>query len=196
MDHSATQLFQHQARYNQRANEEMFRVLAQLTDRALKRDAGSWFGSIHGILNHLIITDINWLRRFRALSPNSTVLSDMALDPPNLSWDSDLHDNFQDLSRNRASIDVLICDWFEEFPETRYGDTFEYQDSAGTFLSAAAGTAFTFLFTHQAHHRGQVSQVLDTLGLPNNMADNIAYLEMQSGPRQDCAQNERGGCKT
>jgi len=40
-----------------------------------------------------------------------------------------------------------------------------------------AGQAFEFLFLHQTHHRGQISQILDTLGLPNNLADNAAYLE-------------------
>jgi uncharacterized damage-inducible protein DinB len=40
-----------------------------------------------------------------------------------------------------------------------------------------AASAFEFLFVHQTHHRGQVSQILDRLGLPNNVADNAAFLE-------------------
>jgi uncharacterized damage-inducible protein DinB len=40
-----------------------------------------------------------------------------------------------------------------------------------------AGAAFEFLFLHQTHHRGQISQILDAMGLPNNLADNVAYLE-------------------
>jgi uncharacterized damage-inducible protein DinB len=103
-------------------------------------------------------------------------LSDPALDPPNLSWEHDLHDDFSGLSMSRATVDDRIVDWFDEFPDTRYGDTFDYRDSAGEFQSATAGTAFMFLFTHQVHHRGQLSQILDSLGLPNNVADNIAYL--------------------
>jgi uncharacterized damage-inducible protein DinB len=47
----------------------------------------------------------------------------------------------------------------------------------GTPRSALAGQAFEFLFLHQIHHRGQISQILDTLGQPNNLADNAAYLE-------------------
>ena len=45
------------------------------------------------------------------------------------------------------------------------------------FLDNDRGQAFEFLFVHQIHHRGQVSQVLDLLGLPNNFADNVAFLE-------------------
>lgn len=172
-----SQLFQCQARYNARANREMFAVLSQFTEKARHRDTGSWFGSIHGILNHLIVTDINWLRRFRALSPNSEVLADPGLDPPNLSWDHDLHDDFRSLSDTRAHVDARIIDWFDEFPARRSTYTFEYQDSAGTYRSASAGGAFAFLFTHQIHHRGQISQILDERGLANNLADNVAFLE-------------------
>ena len=42
---------------------------------------------------------------------------------------------------------------------------------------AVAGEAFEFLFIHQTHHRGQISQILDEMGLSNNLADNAAYIE-------------------
>ena len=49
--------FQNLARYNERANREMYQILAALTDKARKKEAGSWFGSIHEILNHLNFAD-------------------------------------------------------------------------------------------------------------------------------------------
>jgi uncharacterized damage-inducible protein DinB len=169
--------FQHSARYNAWANQQMFAVLAKLTGRARRRDVGSWFGSIHGLLNHIIICDINWLRRFRALDPDSAVLSDPCLDPPNLSWEHDLHADFTGLRESRAAVDEKICAWLDAFPATQYGAVFSYQDSVGTVRKAVTGQAFQFLFLHQNHHRGQISQILDTLGLPNNWGDNAAYLE-------------------
>lgn len=169
--------FKNLARYNQRANQEMYETLSKLTSRARRRDTGSWFGSIHSILNHLIICDLNWLKRYRALSPDSTVLTDPQLDPPNLSWNHDLHDHFADLWVDRAFVDRRILDWFSEFPASRYDAVFQYQDSAGNTRQAEAGKAFEFLFLHQTHHRGQISQILDSFGLPNNFADNVAFLE-------------------
>ena len=169
--------FQNAACYNQRANQEMFAILARLTGRARRRDVGAWFGSIHGVLNHVIICDINWLRRFRALDPASTVLSDPCLDPPNLSWKHDLHEDFNGLQESRVRVDQSLRAWFDAFPAAQYDRVFTYQDSVGTQREALAGQAFEFLFLHQIHHRGQVSQILDTLGLPNNWGDNGAYLE-------------------
>jgi uncharacterized damage-inducible protein DinB len=177
MTYAPQQIFQNLARYNARANREMVQHLAALTGRARRRDVGSWFRSIHGILNHVLICDINWLKRYRALAPGSPVLNDPRLDPPNLSWDHDLHDDFKDLAEHRAGVDGLIRAWFEACPASDYSEVFQYHDSVGTPRTAMAGQAFEFLFLHQTHHRGQISQLLDTFGLPNNLADNAAYLE-------------------
>jgi uncharacterized damage-inducible protein DinB len=176
MAYDIQHVFQNLARYNERANHEMYQILSVLTAGARKQEAGSWFGSIHGILNHLIVCDINWLKRYRALSPESPVLTDPRLDPPNLSWDHDLHDSFTGLRDDRIIVDERIRAWFEEFPASRYDEVFEYQDSKGSRQQAMAGAAFEFLFLHQTHHRGQISQILDTMGLANNFADNTAYL--------------------
>jgi len=179
MAYDTKQSFLNLARYNERVNREMFAVLAVLTGRARRQEAGSWFGSIHGILNHIIICDFNWLKRYRALSPESPVLNDPRLDPPNLSWEHDLHDNFAGLREDRTIVDERICAWVEEFPAARYDEDFEYQDSVGNLRHAKAGAAFEFLFLHQTHHRGQISQILDNMGLAHSFADNVAYLEGQ-----------------
>ena len=177
MGYDIKQSFFNLARYNERANQQMYEVLSVLTGRARKQATGSWFGSIHGILNHIIICDFNWLKRYRPLSPESAVLTDPRLDPPDLSWDHDLHDNFNDLREARVMVDERICAWFEEFPASRYGEVFEYLDSKGNRQQPTAAAAFEFLFLHQTHHRGQISQILDGMGISNNLADNMAYLK-------------------
>ena len=177
MTYTSGNVFLHLARYNRRANAEIFEVLAKLTDRALRRDAGSHFGSMWTLLNHIIIADMYWLNRFKPVYPDSVVLKDPLLSPPELSWDHDLREDFDGLRGQRSFVDGRIIAWFDECPEERYGQRFEYVDSAGKVRGALAGQAFEFLFLHQIHHRGQLSQMLDALGLPNNIADNGAFLE-------------------
>lgn len=165
------------ARYNTRANDEIFEAASRLTDQARRRDIGSWFTSLHGILNHALLCDIHWLRRYRALAPGSAALNDPCLDPPDLSWSRDLHADFAPFRAHRRAVDGRIEAWFEEFPESRYGEPFEYRDSSGSLQRVTeAAEAFDFLFIHQVHHRGQVSQVLDALGVPNSPADNLRFL--------------------
>jgi uncharacterized damage-inducible protein DinB len=163
--------------YKKRANAEMFGVLAKPTDKARRRDTGSWIGSIHRLVNHIIIADMHWLNWFKPVLNESNVLNDPLLSTARLSWQHDLCEDLVDLQHERRFVDDRIIAWFEECPEDRYGNSFQYLDSAGNLRSAVVGQAFEFLFVHQIHHRGQVSQVLDTLGLPNNFADNVTFLE-------------------
>lgn len=177
LEYGVSRTFMNLADYNRRANRELYEAAGSLTDPVRKRDTGGWFGSIHGILNHILVCDINWLKRFGPLSPDSAVLTDPRLSPPGLSWEHFLHEEFDEMRKTRSDIDGLIIAWFREFDSSRYGERFEYIDSRGATRPAVAGEAFEFLFLHQAHHRGQVGQILDYLGRPNNIADNEAYLE-------------------
>jgi hypothetical protein len=59
--------FGYLARYNRSANQQLIGYLAALPASELAKARGSYFGSIQGLLNHIITTDINWLRRFREL---------------------------------------------------------------------------------------------------------------------------------
>jgi len=176
VSYSSRAIFLKQAHYNAVANEELYEAVALLTTKGRRRDAGSWFGSVQGILNHVLVADLQWLRRFRALSPESAVLSTPGLFPEDLAWGRELHEDLVEMTDTRTKVDRFIADWFAEFPADRYGDSFEYTDSGGNVRPAIAAVAFQFLFVHQIHHRGQVSQILDELGLPNNPADNLAFI--------------------
>jgi uncharacterized damage-inducible protein DinB len=167
--------FRHASRYNAETNEAMYAALDALPGNALSADRGSYFGSLIGLLNHLIVTDIHWLDRYRALCPDAKSLSDGRLAAFPLSWEP-LSDNFSVLADRRPVVDDLICEWFDEFPEERYGESFTYRDSKGSMHQAIASRAFDFLFLHQAHHRGQISQVMDSLGVRHNFADNGEFL--------------------
>ena len=167
--------FRHAARYNAETNETMYRALGSLAPEELSADRGSYFGSLIGILDHIIVTDIHWLDRFRALSPDAEALADGRLAEFPLTWEP-LSGDFDVLAARRPVVDGLIRDWFGEFPEERYGETFAYQDSRGSMHETRAARAFDFLFFHQAYHRGQVSQIMDRLGIIHSFADNGEYL--------------------
>lgn len=179
MKNTGKDFFLHLAHYNKRANAELYNAVSVLTDKARKRRDTTWFGSIHGLLNHILVGDFYWLQRFRPIFSESRVLADDRLSPPELSWKGALREDFQELRREREFIDEQIIRWFQECPEDRYEATFEYSDSAGKPRSASAARAFQFLFVHQIHHRGQLAQALDSLGIPNNVADNGPFLESE-----------------
>ena len=165
---------EHLARFNAGSNRELYRILTQLTPGALVSDRGSWFGSLTGMLNHIIVTDIHWLDRFRPLDPEAAVFTDGRLGSFSLEW-KPLSEDFSVLSEGRRVVDDLISEWFVWFPEENYARDLSYLDSGGRTQSTTAARAFSFLFSHQNYHRGQISQVLDEIGLPNSFMDNLKY---------------------
>ena len=52
------------AAYNGWANERIYGVAAKLADADYRADRGAFFKSVHGTLNHLLVGDRIWMRRF------------------------------------------------------------------------------------------------------------------------------------
>ncbi len=170
--------FVHRSSWNRETNRAIYETLKGLTDKALAKDRGSWFGSLIGLLNHLIVTDIHWLDRFRPLATDAEVLIDGRLDTFSLEWKPLSHD-FDVLSEGRAVIDSLLCEWFTFYPETSFGTELDYEDSGGEIHTVTDYRAFDFLLMHENYHRGQISQILDEIGLPHSFADNGSFEELK-----------------
>lgn len=164
------------ARYNSAVNDKMYDIVAELPEEKRKRDVGAHFRSIHGILNHIIVSDYTWLRRFRSWHADSVVLSDPRIELPNLSWERDLYERFDELHSARKMLDVIMRSWIDELAESRYEEVVHYTDFAGRSREYIAWQAIDHVFNHQTHHRGQVSEVLDEMLVEHDYANLTAIL--------------------
>lgn len=57
--------------YNQWMNAKVYDAASKLTAAELNEERGAFFGSIFGTLNHIVVADTIWLKRF-ATHPSST----------------------------------------------------------------------------------------------------------------------------
>ena len=55
--------FRQLADYNHWANRRLYGAALEMPDEAYRRPTGVFFGSLHGTLNHLLLTDRIWLKR-------------------------------------------------------------------------------------------------------------------------------------
>src|SRR5258707_4638783 len=109
--------FQMLAEYNRRANERLFAKCAQLDDvEYRKRRAGS-FGSIHGLLNHILLGDRRWMGLFE----NGQLVT-----PP---LDQILYDDFASLRSARAREDARIESFFSDLDVAFWGRSFQYTNN-------------------------------------------------------------------
>jgi len=165
------------ARYNRFVNERLVANLAGLPASELSKPRGSHFGSIQGILDHVIMCDINWLRRFRELFPEDEALNRPRLQPAGHAWKKFEFPDFAEFRRERASVDAIFADWVAMADTARFGQVLSYRDSENKPLRYYFRDALDHVFNHKTHHRGQVSQILDELGVEHDWSNLIGVAE-------------------
>jgi uncharacterized damage-inducible protein DinB len=151
------------AGYNRWMNEKLYTLCAQLPDEERKRDRKAFFRSIHGTLNHLLLTDRGWLGRFNG---NPWTFS---------SLDQEIYNNFEELCSERDRTDREIEDFVAALSPERLAQDFTYQNYAGTKFTHPLGPALVHLFNHQTHHRGQLTTLINQLGIDPGVTDAMVY---------------------
>ena len=160
------------ARYNQWMNERIYEICAQLSDEDRKRDAGAFFKSIHGTLNHVLVGDKVWYGRFTGTTFAFASLA------------QELHAEFADLRADRAAMDRSILEWAQSLTD-------EDLESELSYTSAVKPQARRYpmwfavahFFNHQAHHRGQLTTLLSQRGIDPGVTDLIWLPELQGGAK-------------
>jgi uncharacterized damage-inducible protein DinB len=143
--------FDELATYNRWANRRLYNDAASLSDEVRKRQAGLFFGSVHATLNHLLVADYIWMRRFTGDGPQPERLNQI------------LHEDFSDLLAAREREDERILSFVTGL--VSYDQMISYQNSSGKTFQQALGPALTHFFNHQTHHRGQVHAGLTIAGV-------------------------------
>ena len=150
--------------YNRFANRRLYGDAAGLADAARKQPIGLFFGSLHGTLNHLLITDYIWMRRMSGDGPLPERL------------DQILHDDFDALWLARQAADERILAFVTGLGTADFDRVLEYRNSTGRVFQQRLGPALSHLFNHQAHHRGQAHAGLTMLGVREPASlDLLAY---------------------
>lgn len=159
------------ARYNSWMNQNLYKLAAQLSDEQRKRDVKAFFGSIHGTLSHLLLTDRVQLGRF--IGPDKTVSFAADGKPiPIKSLDQELYSDFETLRRERAATDKMIEEWTEKISTEWLQTTMRYHSMVdGGDWDVPLWVAVTHFFNHQTHHRGQVTAMLKQFGLDPGVTD-------------------------
>lgn len=156
-----TQYTRIMTRYNRWMNANIYDACAQLSDEARKRDVGAFFKSIHGTLNHLVLTDNMWLQRFRGEPPQFAALN------------QEVCADFAELRTTRARIDDEIDAFVAAANDARLRENLTYRTASPPHAERTLPIALVLMhmFNHQAHHRGQVTTLLKQMGVDPGITD-------------------------
>ena len=106
------QMFGH---YNAWANKRLYDAAARLSDAQYRADRGAFFGSVHGTLNHLLVTDRIWMQRFTGSGEAPDRL------------DAILFETLDGLRPAREAEDRRIVDFVDGLDDARLAGTIEYR---------------------------------------------------------------------
>ena len=163
--------FELMAAYNQKMNISIYEVVSRLSEDEIKQQRGAFFGSVLGTLNHLLVGDIIWLKRFAHHEANFPSLDYVnALELPT-SLDATLHSTFSDLAHQRIIMDQLIVKFTAELTEFALTSSLVYRNTNGVLFKKKIGYLLQHFFNHQTHHRGQVSTLLYQAGVDVGITD-------------------------
>jgi uncharacterized damage-inducible protein DinB len=168
------------ARYNAWMNQKLYDAAGRLTDEDRRRDLGAFFHSLHGTLNHLVLTDRAWLARF--LNDPSVLQSlDGTMPEFSGSLDQELYSDFATLRGERDKTDAEIVRWVQGLtPDILAAPITYYSVAYARTYEHPLWWAVTHFFNHQTHHRGQATTLLVQLGCNPGTTDLVDLLRNES----------------
>lgn len=165
------------ATYNQWMNRKVYDAAAALTHAQLTLDRQAFFGSIFGTLNHLMLGDTVWLKRFAEHPANFAALAPL----DGIATPNDLKQlafaNLAELSAHRAWLDQLIIDWTHSLHEPHLDQRLRYHNMRGVAAEKPFFGLLVHFFNHQTHHRGQVTTLLSQAGVDVGVTDLLALID-------------------
>lgn len=154
--------------YNQWMNKRLYDVCSRLSDEERKQDRKTFFSSVHGTLNHLLLGDRIWLGRFE----NTPI--------PVESLAQELFSDFKQLWKERALTDERIIQWADGLSDTLLNGNLIYTSNVNPMVrTQKMAVAIIHFFNHQTHHRGQLTTLLSQCGLDYGVTDLIWMPEIE-----------------
>ena len=157
------------ARYNVWSLRRLYGHVDALSEDHYRRDAGLFFKSVHGTLNHLLVAEnAAWFPRF-AEGVSNRVQLDAELEP--------------DRTQLRERLFAAASAWLpliDSLPIQRFDERLDYISTEGVALSLPFSATLAHVFNHSTHHRGQISAAITAMGHACPAMDMVWMLQAES----------------
>jgi uncharacterized damage-inducible protein DinB len=140
--------FEQRAAYNRWANARLYEAAFSLSDADYRRDVGAFFKSMHGTLNHLLLTDRLWLKRLTGEGEHPNQLNAI------------IYEDRHALASARAGEDDRIVRYVASLDDAALDGLHSYANTSGKEFEQKRSDILAHLFNHQTHHRGQAHTIL------------------------------------
>jgi len=150
------------AKYNAWQNKQLKDILQGVSEAELTVDRGAFFGTMFGTLNHILWGDTMWMSRWCSdvAGPENSI-NHTTFTPDLKSWED---------ARHRMDGRILI--WAQTLSAAELRTDLEwYSGMTKRNFRRSLGLCVIHMFNHQTHHRGQISQMLNSAGHATPISD-------------------------
>jgi uncharacterized damage-inducible protein DinB len=158
------------AKYNREADKKVYALLSGLSNEDREKDRGSYYGSLSGLFRHVLGGTGFFLGMFKGALPDRDGVQRTLAPLEGLSLPKDplSEAQWKELGAVQESLDKLL----EDFIGVLEAGDFQAPVKPGWYGGNPESVPLHFLLlnlnAHGAHHRGQISQILDELKIDND----------------------------
>jgi uncharacterized damage-inducible protein DinB len=168
------------AKYNQAGNKTIYGLLSKLSNDEREKDRGSYYGSLSGLFRHVAGGTMFFLGMFKtALGSNAAAVKALsALEslprPPEGPLSAAQWNELEAVMNKADAAYVAMAEALSD-ADLRLPVKIEWY--GGNPASVPLSFMLSQLLVHNTHHRGQISQILDSLKIDNDYSGiDVAFL--------------------
>jgi uncharacterized damage-inducible protein DinB len=161
-------VFQAFAKYNGSVNQSIIELLKPLNREQIMMKTKAYYPSIFETLIHNLFADLNWLKRFGGIFRENKVLSHRIASLDQKALRQELESDPTKLFQYRKEADEVIVRFIDELDGAKLNSVIKYKNYKGEDQEQELWKTFLHWFNHQTHHRGQVSVLLDMVGVDHD----------------------------
>jgi len=168
------------AKYNQESNKTIFGLLNKMSNDDREKNRDSFYGSLSGLFRHIIGGTQFFLGIFKtALGSNAQALKAISAieNLPKQPEGALSEVQWKELETVVIAVDKAYVAIVEALSESDLSLPVKIEWYGGNPASVPLSFMLSQLVVHNTHHRGQISQILDSLKIDNDFSGiNVKFL--------------------
>jgi uncharacterized damage-inducible protein DinB len=173
------------AKHNKNANSAVYGLLDKLSNDEREKDRGSYYKSLSALARHILGGTLFFSSLLKPAVPQNAAAAQAfsKLDGVKIPEGPLSPEQWKTLKSAMETVDGALVALVSALGET----DFDLEANVPIFGGNPASVPLYFLLemlsTHGAHHRGQISQILDELKIDNNFSGiDVALLKSTAAP--------------
>lgn len=170
-------VFQALAKYNKNVNLELITLLESTPADKMAAKTKAFYPTITDAVLHLLVSDLSFLKRFKAAFPLSNALNSNALLTSDIAGlKGQLEHDLKKYIQHRKEADAAMMQFVDELNDGDLNMVFKYTNYKGEAVETIVWKMLLTIFNHETHHRGGVSVMLELEDVKNDYSGTLARI--------------------